>query len=57
LTAGRLEEAFSMFDMRIKCQFNPLPGGSSEAEYRIPLPGAPDLPHLGLSGGYLRLSR
>jgi hypothetical protein len=56
LTTSCLEEAFSMFDTRVKCQFNPL-SGDCEREYRIPLPGAPNVVHLGLDGGFLRLSK
>ena len=56
LTTACLEDAFNMFDTRVKCQFNPL-SRNCEADYRIPLPGAPSLPHIGLDGGYLRLSR
>lgn len=56
LTPTCLEEAFSMFDTRVKCQFNPL-SPDCEKVFRIPLPGAPTLPHIGLEGGYLRLSK
>lgn len=56
LTANCLEEAFSMFDTRIKVQFNPLLDEANDV-YRIPLPGAPNLRDIGLVAGFLSLSR
>ena len=57
LTPNTLEEAFSMFDTRIKFQFNPL-SRDCELEYRIPLPGARlNSARIRLEGGFLRLSR
>lgn len=56
LTPNTLEEAFSMFDTRIKFQFNPL-SRDCEFEYRIPLPGARNSARIRLDGGFLRLSR
>lgn len=56
LTPYCLEEAFSMFDTRLKCQFNPL-SRDCEREFRIPLPGARNVFHIGLEGGFLKLSK
>lgn len=54
LTTRRLAEAIGCFETTIKCQFNPF-SSLVEDEYEIPLPGAPDLPLIGLEGGYLTL--
>jgi hypothetical protein len=56
LTPYCLEEAFSMFDTRLKCQFNPL-AHDCESSFRIPLPGARNIFHVGLEGGFLKLSK
>lgn len=56
LTPSCLEEAFSMFDTRIKGQFNPLSGDANDY-YRIPLPGAVNLRDYQLEAGFLRLTR
>jgi hypothetical protein len=56
LTPCCLEEAFSMFDTRLKCQFNPL-SRDCESSVRIPLPGARNIFHIGLEGGFLKLSK
>jgi hypothetical protein len=49
-----LREASRSFETQIKCQFNPL--GSSEESYEVPIPGAPDIPEIGLEGGFLTFS-
>jgi hypothetical protein len=56
LTPNCLQEAFSMFDTRIKGQFNPL-SGDCEDSYKIPLPGAFNLRQIGLDGGFLSVTR
>ena len=53
-----------MFENGIKCSFDPLDeedndsdDSETEDEYRIPVYGAPDNPHINLQRGYLALSR
>jgi hypothetical protein len=56
LTERRLAEANRHFDTVIKRQYNPY-DENCEAEFEIPLNGAPDLPDVGLEEGYLALSK
>lgn len=47
-------EIISQFET-IKRRFNPYEGG--EDDYDVPLRGAPEMPHIGLEEGYLKLSK
>lgn len=40
----------------IKREFNPL-DGDCEEEFEIPLRGAPEMPHIGLEEGHLKLTK
>ena len=51
-----LTEALRNFETTIKCQFNPLSEGC-DSEFEIPVPGAPDIPSIGLESGYLKLTK
>jgi len=55
LKARTLAEALRNFETQIKCQFNPL--GICQGFFEVPIPGAPDLPDIGLEGGFITLSR
>jgi hypothetical protein len=55
LTAKALPEALKEFDS-IKREFNPL-DGDCESEFEIPLRGAPEMPHIGLEEGHLKLTK
>jgi hypothetical protein len=52
-----LADAARYFETEIKCQFNPL-GLSGQGPFEVPIGGlAPDMPEIGLEGGYLTLSK
>jgi hypothetical protein len=57
LTTRRLEEATTSFQDNIKTQFNPYDKDSDDDDYRIRLPGAPELPAIGLEGSYLEFTQ
>jgi len=56
LNPRSLSEAMRSFETTIKSQFDPLVT-ECEDEFEIPIPGAPELPDIGLSYGYLKLSK
>jgi hypothetical protein len=56
LDERRVAEAKRCFESSIKCNFNPL-ASYCEDQYEIPLPGARDIPCMGLEGGFLTLSK
>jgi hypothetical protein len=56
LIGRRLAEVLKHFDSTIKCQFNPLVPGCEE-EHEIPIPGAEDIPSIGLEAGFLTLRK
>jgi hypothetical protein len=55
LTPKNLAGALNKFDS-IKRDFNPM-DGDYEAEYEIYLRGAPEMPHIGLEEGHLKLTK
>lgn len=56
LTPKRMMEAVRNFDGNLKLNFDPY-DESCDKEFEIPLPGAPDIPSVGLEEGYLKLSK
>jgi len=54
LNAKVKAETLKKFDS-IKRRFNPF-DGDCETEYEIPLRGAPEMPHIGLEEGHLKLT-
>ena len=56
LTPRRLAEAVKNFEGNIKIYFDPF-DEDCEDEYEIPLPGAPDIPSIGLVEGFITLSK
>ena len=55
LNARTLAEASRNFETQIKCQFNPL-GSTYQVAFEVPLAGAPDIPEIGLEGGFMTLT-
>jgi hypothetical protein len=55
-TSRRAAEAARYFDSGLKRNFNPY-DSDCEANYEIPLTGAPDVDEIGLEAGYLNLRR
>lgn len=51
-----LNEAVRSFASNIRSLFNPY-DEEYDTEFEVPIPGAPDMPHVGLEEGYLKLSR
>jgi hypothetical protein len=49
-------EVIRNFETTIKYQFNPL-SSDCDAEFEISIPGALDVPSIGLEAGYLRLTK
>jgi hypothetical protein len=56
LNPRRTAEILRNFETVIKYQFNPL-SSECDAEFEIPIPGASDVPSIGLEAGYLKLKR
>ena len=56
LTPKRIREAVRNFEGTLKLTFDHFDQSCDET-FEIPLPGAPDIPTLGLEEGYLKLSR
>lgn len=54
LNSRRTAEVLRYFETMIKYQFNPL-SSECDAEFEIPIPGASDVPSVGLEAGYLKL--
>jgi len=57
LTDRVLEEAVDSFEEKIKTRFNPYDQDNDDEEYIVRLPGAPDLPVVGLEGGFLEFNQ
>ena len=55
LTRKCIVETVRQFDT-IKKEFDPFEGDCEE-EYEIPIKGAPEMPEIGLTEGYLKLSK
>jgi hypothetical protein len=51
-----LIDAIRNFDCSFKVDFDPY-SPDCEDEYEVPLPGAPNIPSMGLEEGYLKLSK
>lgn len=56
LTPKRLMEAVRNFEGNLKFSFDPF-SEECEDEFEVPLPGAPDIPRVGLEEGYIKLSK
>jgi hypothetical protein len=56
LNARTLADAVRFFEIQIKREFNPL-APTCGRFFEAPLSGAPDIPEIGLEGGYITLSR
>lgn len=58
LTDRILEEATDSFEEKIKTRFNPYDTDNyDEDDYTIRMPGAAEIPEVGLEGGFLAFSR
>jgi hypothetical protein len=51
-----LANAVKSFEGAMKFQFDPF-SEDCDAEFEVPLRGAPDIPKIGLEDGYLKISR
>lgn len=56
LTPKRLDYAVKSFEGYLKCNFDFF-SEDCEKEFDIPLPGAPDIPEIGLNDGEISLSK
>jgi hypothetical protein len=51
-----LANAVKSFEGATKFQFDPF-SEDCDAEFEVPLRGAPDIPNIGLEDGYLKITR
>jgi len=51
-----LANAVKSFEGAIKFQFDPF-SEACNAEFEVPLRGAPDIPNIGLEDGYLKVTK
>lgn len=56
LTPRRLIEAVRNFEGNLKFAFDPF-SEDCDDEFEVPLPGAPNIPGIGLEEGYLKLTK